>query len=249
MRYKKGRLLKHFMERTGRVPQRAYVIHSNDVDRFDEELRRSSHDRAAVEAFEHVVVEVVHDDVAYFENVMGSAFSIDVGRREMHQLLWERTPTMTHMPEVRIDMQRVPFAPPMLTLTAPPNDPIGQRGAKFATIVLLMVAKLEAGLPGVGREARELRALRERAERWEPSGDAMRIVRSGWPKPARRAAPVDSGLTRDELIRRRRHAVRGHWRTYPSGARVWVDAHERGDADLGRSSRVVELVPRQEQTP
>lgn len=40
-------------------------------------------------------------------------------------------------------------------------------------------------------------------------------------------------------IRMREHAVRGHWRTYASGARVWVRPHKRGDSDLGRVQRVV----------
>lgn len=40
-------------------------------------------------------------------------------------------------------------------------------------------------------------------------------------------------------IRMREHDVRGHWRTFPSGARVWVRPHKRGDADLGRVRRVV----------
>lgn len=40
-------------------------------------------------------------------------------------------------------------------------------------------------------------------------------------------------------IRMREHDVRGHWRTFPSGVRVWVRPHKRGDADLGRVQRVV----------
>jgi hypothetical protein len=41
-------------------------------------------------------------------------------------------------------------------------------------------------------------------------------------------------------IRMREHDVRGHWRTFPSGARVWVRAHKRGDASLGRVTRVLQ---------
>jgi hypothetical protein len=40
-------------------------------------------------------------------------------------------------------------------------------------------------------------------------------------------------------IRMREHDVRGHWRTFPSGARVWVKPHRRGDPELGRVTRVV----------
>lgn len=40
-------------------------------------------------------------------------------------------------------------------------------------------------------------------------------------------------------IRKREHAVRGHWRHYSSGVKVWVRAHKRGDPDLGRVTRVL----------
>lgn len=40
-------------------------------------------------------------------------------------------------------------------------------------------------------------------------------------------------------IRMREHDVRGHWRTYSTGARVWVRSHKRGDAALGRVDRVI----------
>lgn len=40
-------------------------------------------------------------------------------------------------------------------------------------------------------------------------------------------------------IRKRDHAVRGHWRTYRNGARVWVQAHRRGDPELGSVTRVI----------
>lgn len=40
-------------------------------------------------------------------------------------------------------------------------------------------------------------------------------------------------------IRMREHDVRGHWRTFPSGVRVWVKPHKRGDAELGRVQRTV----------
>jgi hypothetical protein len=53
--------------------------------------------------------------------------------------------------------------------------------------------------------------------------------------------------TRDEMhsdepaYRKREHDVRGHWRTYRSGRRVWVREHTRGDASLGRVTRVITI--------
>ncbi|WP_296763786.1 hypothetical protein [Sediminimonas sp.] len=41
-------------------------------------------------------------------------------------------------------------------------------------------------------------------------------------------------------IKMREHDVRGHWRTYPSGVRVWVKPHKRGDVGLGRVQRVMQ---------
>jgi hypothetical protein len=41
-------------------------------------------------------------------------------------------------------------------------------------------------------------------------------------------------------IRVREHEVRGYWRTYASGVRVWVRPHKRGNADLGRVTRIIE---------
>jgi hypothetical protein len=40
-------------------------------------------------------------------------------------------------------------------------------------------------------------------------------------------------------IKKKDHAVRGHWRHYPNGNRVWVRSHRRGDPDLGTSTRVL----------
>ena len=40
-------------------------------------------------------------------------------------------------------------------------------------------------------------------------------------------------------IRLREHDVRGHWRTFSTGVRVWVRAHKRGDPSLGRVTRVI----------
>jgi hypothetical protein len=32
---------------------------------------------------------------------------------------------------------------------------------------------------------------------------------------------------------RRQHSVRGHWRRYKTGERVWINSHLRGDPKLG----------------
>ena len=40
-------------------------------------------------------------------------------------------------------------------------------------------------------------------------------------------------------IRKCEHDVRGHWRTYKSGVRVWVKSHKRGDPELGTTTRVL----------
>ena len=77
---------------------------------------------------------------------------------------------------------------------------------------------------------------------WERQGDSLRYV------PVQSLRTL-SGLHRvrdyarpDEPsgIRMREHDVRGHWRTYSTGIRVWVRAHKRGDAELGRVTRVIQ---------
>lgn len=48
----------------------------------------------------------------------------------------------------------------------------------------------------------------------------------------KRPEPGSSG------IRKKEHDVIGHWRHYPSGAKVWVKPHKRGDPSLGRVTSV-----------
>lgn len=60
-------------------------------------------------------------------------------------------------------------------------------------------------------------------------GDTVRYVRA----PLVRLPPQARDVQTDEIIRRREHAVRGHWRILRSGARVWVRSHRRGDDALG----------------
>jgi hypothetical protein len=40
-------------------------------------------------------------------------------------------------------------------------------------------------------------------------------------------------------IHKRQHDVRGHWREYSSGVRVYVKSHQRGDPALGRVTRII----------
>lgn len=76
---------------------------------------------------------------------------------------------------------------------------------------------------------------------WERQGDSLRYV------PVHSLRTL-SGLHRardyqrpDEQsgIRMREHDVRGHWRTYSTGVRVWVRPHKRGDAEIGCVTRVI----------
>lgn len=40
-------------------------------------------------------------------------------------------------------------------------------------------------------------------------------------------------------IKKKEHDVIGHWRTYKSGVRVWVNPHRRGDPELGKVTKVI----------
>lgn len=65
---------------------------------------------------------------------------------------------------------------------------------------------------------------------WVPKGDTLRYARARLER-----VPVQArDLQRDEVIRKREHEVRSHYRTLRSGARVKVRAHTRGDPALGR---------------
>ncbi|MCG7629017.1 hypothetical protein MHM88_14495 [Epibacterium sp. MM17-32] len=69
-------------------------------------------------------------------------------------------------------------------------------------------------------------------------GDTMKFV----PFSRLATAPVSQAPRREEGasgIRKREHVVRGHWRQYRSGVRVWVNAHRRGDPALGTTTRIV----------
>lgn len=69
-----------------------------------------------------------------------------------------------------------------------------------------------------------------RVEVWKPKGNKtqlVRVYRNFW-------NPVDSGEKREMIIKKRDHAVRGHWRYYlKSNRRSWVRQHRRGDPALG----------------
>lgn len=44
------------------------------------------------------------------------------------------------------------------------------------------------------------------------------------------------------LIRRRDHAVKGHWRNLSQGRRIWIEPHRRGDAALGTVKTNIEIM-------
>jgi len=77
---------------------------------------------------------------------------------------------------------------------------------------------------------------------WEREGDSLRYAPvsslrslSGIARQRGYEPPADpSG------IKMREHDVRGHWRTYSTGVRVWVRPHKRGDAEIGRVTRVIQ---------
>jgi hypothetical protein len=65
--------------------------------------------------------------------------------------------------------------------------------------------------------------------RWKRIWDANKLPSPIYQKPE----PGASG------IRKREHDVIGHWRTYKSGARVFVKPHKRGDPSLGRVTKLL----------
>ena len=83
---------------------------------------------------------------------------------------------------------------------------------------------------------------RNKPRAWLRQGDTMRYARAeSLASAAGHARQRDYQRPEEPSgIRMREHAVRGHWRTYASGVRVWVRAHTRGDASLGRVTRVLQ---------
>lgn len=84
-------------------------------------------------------------------------------------------------------------------------------------------------------------ASRNAPKSYRREGDTLRYVRiSDIASAAGLARLRDYQRPEDPSgIRMREHEVRGHWRTFSSGMRVWVRPHKRGDPDLGRVTRVV----------
>jgi hypothetical protein len=80
-------------------------------------------------------------------------------------------------------------------------------------------------------------AQRNKASVWYREGDNLKFKRihdfrrlpsSGYTPPE----PGSSG------IKKKDHAVKGHWRHYKSGAKVWVRPHRRGDPELGTTTNI-----------
>ncbi len=71
---------------------------------------------------------------------------------------------------------------------------------------------------------------------FEPKGDGPSIRRI-----EASVAHEHLGNVRADIIKKRLHGVRGHWRTLANGKQVWVRAHERGDETLGRITTQVSI--------
>ena len=88
--------------------------------------------------------------------------------------------------------------------------------------------------------------MRAKTQKHVPVDSGNRLQALGREGDTFRYAPIDnlfrSTVRRGEGgsgIRKRDHAVLGHWRTYKNGNRVWVKAHRRGDKSLGTVTRVL----------
>jgi hypothetical protein len=55
--------------------------------------------------------------------------------------------------------------------------------------------------------------------------------------PKKNGIVLRAGVLGDGIGTRRLHEVRGHWRCYRSGNRVWVRAHKRGSKELGEVTK------------
>lgn len=110
---------------------------------------------------------------------------------------------------------------------------------KLVAAIYMRAAVLLASYTAATADVSVLTGMRKSPAAWEREGDTLRYAPvtdirsvSGLTRPYERPAEPSG-------IRMREHDVRGHWRTFPSGVRVWVRPHKRGDADLGRVTRVI----------
>lgn len=88
-----------------------------------------------------------------------------------------------------------------------------------------------------GKKTSVFTASRNKGSVFYAEGDVTKFKRifdfKKLPAPEyKRPEPGSSG------IRKKEHDVIGHWRHYPSGAKVWVKPHKRGDPSLGRVTSV-----------
>jgi len=72
-----------------------------------------------------------------------------------------------------------------------------------------------------------------RPEIWQRKGDTLRY------RKLLVAEHVAYGREIAEVIRKRDHAVRGHWRHLASGKQTWITSHRRGDVALGTVHNIV----------
>ena len=112
---------------------------------------------------------------------------------------------------------------------------------KLAVAQYVRAALVLASYTDDHAEVSVLTGTRNSPSAWERQGDSLRYV----PVSSLRSL---SGIARQRAyeppaepsgIKMREHDVRGHWRTYSTGVRVWVRPHKRGDAEIGRVTRVI----------
>ncbi len=123
-------------------------------------------------------------------------------------------------------------------------DAYHQRFADWQKLAIAQYVRAALVLASYTERSADMSALtgtRNAPGAWERQGDSMRYV------PVHSLRTL-SGIHRardyerpDEPsgIRMREHDVRGHWRTYSTGVRVWVRSHKRGDPEIGRVTRVI----------
>ena len=110
---------------------------------------------------------------------------------------------------------------------------------KLTAALYLRAAILLASYTDAQADVSVLTGTKKAPSAWERQGDTLRYASISDLRST-------SGLTREYQrpadpsgVRMREHEVRGHWRTFSTGVRVWVRSHKRGDPDIGRVQRVI----------
>jgi hypothetical protein len=114
-----------------------------------------------------------------------------------------------------------------------------QRGRRLLTTELIRVMAYLWKVENTPAEVSIVTGTRNAPAAFHRRGDTLRYDRL---ESLRTTSGQHRGYTPPEEpsgIRKREHGVRGHWRTYRSGVRIWVREHRRGDPELGRVTRVI----------